>query len=86
MLSTLHPEHDWQPWKFSHTSRSFWKTTENVKRYFETLAQEKSHQTNATLQLYEAGFYSSRRRSIEKYFGSYDATFAEVLFNNEKKY
>lgn len=37
-LKTLYPEHTWLPWKFDHTSITFWRTANNHRYFFEWLA------------------------------------------------
>jgi hypothetical protein len=37
-LKSLYPEHDWLEWKFSVSSRRFWQTRENQRRFLEHVA------------------------------------------------
>ncbi len=39
-LETVYPEYEWQPWKFSKVSRSFWEDLSNQRRYLDQVAQE----------------------------------------------
>lgn len=35
LLSTVYPEYDWLPWRFSHSPRSIWKSTTNLRKFFD---------------------------------------------------
>ena len=40
MITSAYPNYDWLPWKFSRTSKGFWKNEDNVKKYMNWLSQE----------------------------------------------
>ena len=40
MLSTVYPEYNWLPWKFSRTMSGFWKVKENQRNFMEWAAKE----------------------------------------------
>lgn len=39
-LSTIFPEHKWQPWRFDVTPAGFWDDIDNQRRFFEWLGSE----------------------------------------------
>lgn len=40
ILQTLYPNYDWLPWKFTHISNDYWKSTSNQKCYLEWLGKQ----------------------------------------------
>jgi hypothetical protein len=40
LLSTLFPEHEWLPWKFSVVPRNFWENSDNQRKFVEWAAKE----------------------------------------------
>lgn len=39
-LQHLYPEHDWNPWKFSHGARKFWQSPRNQLAFFDWCAKK----------------------------------------------
>jgi hypothetical protein len=40
LLSALHPEYEWLPWKFAHTPVHFWDDINNQKQFFHWAAKK----------------------------------------------
>jgi len=41
VMRSIYPNHEWQAWKFVHSSRNFWKAKENVGDFIKHLRQLK---------------------------------------------
>jgi hypothetical protein len=35
MVTSLYPEYEWLPWKFSGTPRNYWEDVNNIKKYMD---------------------------------------------------
>ena len=40
LITTLFPNHNWLPWKFSQVPKGFWSQIENQKQFIDWLAKE----------------------------------------------
>ena len=40
LITRVYPNYQWLPWKFTHTSRGYWKDENNVKEYMNWLSEK----------------------------------------------
>lgn len=43
MVTSIFPQHNWEPWKFSRVSEGFWKDPNNQRAFFDSLALKRKH-------------------------------------------